>query len=256
MLKALAGRHRDFAPLLGLVSPSFFDVVPAKTLSRQAWRLASSLRQKQPFEQQMHALAGPLASLGIEHAKRLEGEHLLSQSANLQPQQRRHAGEAVLRLYFALLLSPRQLSPLDLRPQTLHWTGSQLVWSPKNAWHQWDADFHRALVDVYAGFYFDNLDTFDRGLAVLGLQEAGPLFRRHFGEGDQTAVQFRKQAFTDSFESIFQHCKNNNIALRGDFVPLGLMLAALYDTLESLSEPMNARGAFTQAWHALQQERQ
>lgn len=251
MLDKLLGRHRDFAPLVRLVSPSFFRVVPGAQLTQRAWRLAKSTQQKEVFNRQLETLSPGLRTLGLAVDRHPSTPDMLAQSETLTDDAKKEAGERVLRAYFYGLLHPTARTPVDLRPQVFHVTGNGLHWAPRPVWFAWDPAFHRALADLYAGFYGDDPSRFENGLATLNLSSAGDLFIKHFGEGDQTSVAFRKSTFTESFENIFRHCQAHRIALHGDFVPLGLMLAALYDALETLGGSFNVRASFGQASHAL-----
>ena len=109
---------------------------------------------------------------------------------------------------------------------------------------------------LYRGFYAGADEEFHAGLDALGLEPAADLFLRHFGEGDQTAVEFEMAQFTKSFHDVFVRCRDHGVRLHRNFVPLGVHLAALYEHLEPLRVPLDVRSAFLLAASEQSSERE
>ncbi len=231
------GRLKDF------VSPSFFDVVPARVLWSEGRRLLASRRDAAGFsrvvEQLQSVASGP--PVGLE----LVDPQTLGQTAAHEDPKRQ--GETVLRLYFAQL-AHLDHAALDLRHANFRWNGDHLRWAPPPLWVQWDADFIRGIRDLYSGFYRDDDPLFRDAARRLNLTPAVDLFVEHFGTGDQRSVLFEQDAFKDSFHSVFVRCRDAGQALSPGFISLGVMLGALYEHLSTLEVPLDVRGAFEAVW--------
>jgi hypothetical protein len=111
----------------------------------------------------------------------------------------------------------------------------------------WDSAFLDAIRRMYRGFYAGEDAAFHTALTDLHLDVAADLFLDHFGSGDQSAVRFEMAHFTRSFHAVFLRCREHGVRLHPDFVALGVYLAALYEHLESLDVPLDARRAFAAA---------
>ena len=158
------------------------------------------------------------------------------------------AGETILKLYFYQLMSdwPTLLDLSTTRFDAGLASGSNgpLIWTPGPGHTGWSPSFRTAMTGVYAGFYRDDEGLMVEALGALGLGSAADLFRQHFGDGDQTAVTFSVEHFVSSFHDVFTHCQREGIRLDPDFLPLGLYLATLYDSLAGLGVPLDVRGAY------------
>ena len=81
-------------------------------------------------------------------------------------------------------------------------------------------------------------------LKTLNLLAAKDIFTQHFGEGDQRAVTFELSHFHDTFHQTFTRCLEHQVHLHGNFLALGLMLACLYENLETLGVACDVRAAY------------
>lgn len=236
-------RKTEWGPMLSLVSPSFFDVLPARALFSQGRDLLKNLDAKsfaaarQRTSRALTAAGRPVSILAALPGKALFDEAVMA------PAERRLVGELLLELYFRPLLGTGE-SLLDLRAERLALSGDGLLWAPGSAWVTWDADFLLGIGDLYRGFYREEPEVFAKGLAALGLERAEALLRKHFGEGDQTAVRFEVAHFQKSFHAVFTECRKQGVSLHRNFLPLGLALATLYTTLERLDVALDVRAAF------------
>jgi hypothetical protein len=217
----------DFAGLFRFVSPSFFRVISPAAL----FRIAPRLRRNYGDLDAWNELRGRL-----EHAIR---------DAAFPPA--KNPGEHALRLFFFQILS-FDTWVLDFRAEAFAAaakTGSG--WNPKPLFYEVQPPFARSVRELYRGFYLDDEGLFDRALADLGLLPAKDCLRRHFGVGDQTRVEFRIARFQNTFADVFQVCEREGIQLQTEFFVLGLMLLTLYQNLEAVGEPQDARGCFREA---------
>ncbi len=237
-------RAAGFQRLLGFVSPAFFDVVPAGAMLARGRTLLAAYRDARAFEKARDERSKRLSAAGLE--VELAAAPTPSGPADEFPlEQRRSVGEAVLRLYFHQLLTD---GPTLLDLSAAKFRGSHPVqWSPGPGHVEWDPAFQSALRQIYVGFYTDDGAVMVAGLSELGLESAEPLFRKHFGEGDQSAVTFSVDHFVSSFHAVFTHCKEQGIRLHPDFLPLGVYLASLYEHLQGIGAPLDVRSAFVAA---------
>jgi hypothetical protein len=136
---------------------------------------------------------------------------------------------------------------LDLRRGQFARIDGELIWEPRAYFVSFDPDFKTSMRGIYEGFYGEDDELFESSLDELGLAGVADLFRQHFGDGDQTAVEFDVEHFRDTFMQIFEHCKSEGIELHHDFVALGINLATLYEHLGSLGGAYDVRGAYFSA---------
>ena len=244
-------RATGFKRFAAFVSPAFFDVVPTGAMLQRARRLLSDYRDAQGFAEAVEARRRSLdaASIGVALTTVRAAEPGPTRPlADLATADRRSVGEAVLRLYFHQLMTDGP-TLLDLSAGRFGRGTPQrgVEWRVRAGYAVWDVRFQSAIRQVYRGFYTDDARAMNDGLEALGLGSAALLFRRHFGDGDQTAVEFSVDHFVSSFHSVFMHCKEHGIRLAPDFLPLGIYLATLYETLEQLGVPLDVRSAFHRA---------
>lgn len=236
-------RKTEWGSLLSLVSPTFFEVLPARAVLTQGRDLLKNLDAKSfAAARQRTSRALTAAGRPVSLLATLPGKALSEDDALAAPE-RTLVGELVLELYFRPLLGTGE-SLLDLRAERLALADDGLQWAPGPAWVTWDADFLQAIGDLYRGFYREEPEVFAKGLATLGLEPAEALLRKHFGEGDQTAVRFEVTHFQKSFHAVFTECRRRGVALHRNFLPLGLALATLYTTLERLEVALDVRAVF------------
>jgi len=249
---------KSFAPLLQLVGPSFFEVVPWQELSRNGRQLlqhfgGGNRDQRMLMEEKLEAL---LCEANIDLKVRSSDSEISPNkwSSNQQTSiEKQRMGELVLQLYFLQLKNDRGLF-LDLRPTRFDLEQSGFIFKTSTVWIHLNEDFRRALVDLYTGFYSEDNHRFKAGLAGAGLiqeqmtseqkAEMTKIFLLHFGEGDQARVKFQTKDFINSFESIFKFMLKHKLKIPGEFLYLGIYLAGLYSNLEKLDIELNVRGAF------------
>lgn len=246
-------RATNFRQFVDFASPAFFDVVPTRSLVGEARSLVGAYRDRDAFRRAVEArreavqagsipveVVDPEASRG---ASRLEPNRLDDDT-------RREVGRRILTVYFHQLFTPTP-TLLDTSRDRWSWTDDgRLQWRPGRGHKDWDEDFRTTMVEVYRGFYESGEEELRAALSRLDLDPATDLFIEHFGAGDQTQVRFRVQHFTRSFHQVFVRCREEGIRLHRGFLPLGIYLATLYQTLEALEVPLDARGAFFAAREA------
>jgi hypothetical protein len=154
---------------------------------------------------------------------------------------KKHLGETVLALYFHQL-GTVQPTLLDLSARRFTQRDGHLVWSAGAGHVRWDEGFRIGLYDAYRALYSGG--DVAAALAALSLSSAADVFATHMGGGDGRAVIFSVDGFVASFHAIFVHCRDHEIALHPNFLPLGLYLATMVDTLEKLGEALDVGAAF------------
>jgi hypothetical protein len=231
-------RQTQWKPFVDLMSPSFFQVVPAGPLVAELRRFVALSRSAPEFERAVAHRRSSLerAGLPIRLATSAAPNRSASTNATLR-------GQRVLELYFHQVFSDG-LTLLDLRRARFQEEGEGLVWAPSGALAEWSPAFRSAVQALYRGFYGDDDVLLREGLASLGLSRAEGEIRSQFGEGQQRAVRFSLKDFQQKFHDVFVRCQATGSRIDIGFVPLGLCLATLYEHLEALGEPFDARAAF------------
>ncbi|MEM6532803.1 MAG: hypothetical protein AAF654_09265 [Myxococcota bacterium] len=231
-------RSTDYGALLDLVSPRFFEVLPASALRKQVGALIKGYREKNRF----HALLEDRRqsvpdALAVDIVDAIESRRV---------EDSRSYGQRLLELYFWQLFAGETVL-LDLRASRVGFDGERLKWKPSRIFIEWDADFIGPLRKLYEGFYEDNREAFDGALAALDLVEAKPLFLEHFGDGDQRSVRFELDAFQSVFQRVFTTTRDAGKRLHPSFVTLGVYLGTLYDNLSRFDHGFDVRDAFVRA---------
>lgn len=232
-------KQTEWRPFLDLLSPSFFRVVPAGPLFKELGRLASLYRSAGSFEEATAHRAASLARAGLPIRLVTRAQPLGSTT----PRDAGARGQRVLELYFHQVFSDG-LVLLDLRRERFAEEASGLAWSPSGALADWSPTFRGAVRALYRGFYQGDDALFREGLATLGLAQAEGQLRSQFGEGQQRAVRFSLQDFQKKFQDVFTRCQDTGSRIDTGFLSLGLYLATLYEHLDALGEPFDARAAF------------
>lgn len=234
MLKTLIDTAK-FSDIMEIVSPALFRVMPVGGLRRVAGKLTRNRISGKRYERATAERAESLEGLPIDVT--------LGPISKSSAKTERSDGAAILELYFTQLFDDAPVI-LDLRRDRFARDGDQLVWEPKAYFVDFDPDFKEAMAGVYEGFYTDDDALFESSLETLGLDSVAHLFRAHFGEGDQAAVEFDVDVFRTTFMQIFEHCKEQGIELHHDFVALGINLATLYEHLGTLGGTFDVRSAY------------
>jgi hypothetical protein len=231
-------KNADFSGLLKFVSPGFFRVVPPRMIIG----VASVLKKN-------YADTSYWKRVRAEYGTRLESAGLaldFAEDTDLSEDRRKDKalGEIALEVYFHQILTCDTWI-LDFRSEVFHYdpTG-RLVWAPKPFYSLIEPEFLRAIRAMYIGFYENDQAQFDKALNDLGLLKAGKSLHDHFGQGDQSAVQFQLTRFQKTFADVFAVCNLEGIRLDKDFAILGLMLLGLYELLESMDSSFDVRLIF------------
>ncbi len=247
MLKTLlhSMKSGDWAKALDFLSPSFFEVVPTLGMTRLMGQLSRNYlnRSLTATTRQQWATLAPL----LDPSLSMTGTTKPSPGDAWSVRDPHSQGQALLKLYFAAVISPTAFF-LDLRSEQFHVGAMSIEWQPKPWIHSWSADFQKAMQSIYQGFYEDRSDLFRQGLSELNLQHAEQLFLQIFGDVRDQAVLFRLDQFQTSFHQVFVSCRNNKTQIHPEFLPLGLLLFGLYEHAQRLGVPLHAKLAWQTAW--------
>ena len=246
--RLLAGS--DWSHLLSVLSPSFFDVMSARELSVRAAELARNWFDREQYLSQVVALGENLALLDIGvtvvSAKPVRSViPFRAEPLNLIECPKAADGTALLRLFF-LQIAISDVVFLDLRESRFcrcAETG-KIAFHPLPLWSRWRPDFVEGIRRLYAGFYEEQPGQFEQATRELGVSAANDVFFRAFGGARKHASSYALSEFRETFHEVFVRCRDAKAALHPDFVTLGVMLATLYDHLESLGGTYDVQAAY------------
>ena len=156
-------------------------------------------------------------------------------------------GEDVLHWFFYQIFHAEDWI-LDFRQKS--WSTDpegQLFWSPKPLYFKPSDDFKKGVQNLYLGFYQDQPEVFTAGLEALGIRSARETLVQHFGQGDQSAVEFHLRHLESTFAQVFAQCAKSRLQVHPEFAAFGVMLLGLYETFESAGLSMNVREVFKRA---------
>lgn len=170
-------------------------------------------------------------------------------------------GEKILRVYFSQFFENDVPVHVDLRDSSF-FIDEGFTWIPSKAHYFFSTNFLEGVRLLYAGFYFENDEDFDSGLRKLGIinssmnevqvAEVKKLFTQHFGSGKNAPVKFSLKELQESFNVIFSYFLKNDIALNPEFAVLGVCLATLYLSLQSIPVPLDVSAAFKDVYSKYQ----
>jgi hypothetical protein len=247
-------KNSDWAFLLDFVSPSFFKVIPPMELVANATALAKRTREPKLYSMavldmkncltdvmpDLHLVEGTMGQRGAIPSS------AVSNFNQCDAEQKRKVAEHIVEIYFAQILSGKMVL-LDVRLSRFAVEGSNLYWSPAPLLGLFSEKFLLSMGNLYRGYYGSNPELMKSALKDVGLDWAHDVFIAHFGEGDQTEVKFALAHFVRTFHDVFVRCKAERKSLGGEFVQLGVLLGLMYESLESLGQPVNVRSAFLRA---------
>jgi hypothetical protein len=246
--RLLAGS--DWSHLLGMVSPSFFDVISARELSRCAATLARNWFDRDGYLTCVAGLRAKLAEcdVGMEIAPTRPTRSLVPFGTELPivgESKTLVDGALLLRLFFLQIVAAEAFL-LDLRAARFHRVREvgPAVFSPLPLWTRWRPDFVDAIRQLYLGFYGDEPSLFLAATRSLGVSSANEVFERAFGGEAKRASRYSIATFRATFHEVFIKCRDSKATLHPDFITLGIMLATTYDHLEFLGGVHDAQAAY------------
>lgn len=232
-------RQTEWGYLLDFVSPTFFEVVPFGGMMVRVGGLMKSYVAPWPA----HTFDLPTnVKLDLSIARE-------NQMSKLSDELKEKIGESILTLYFWQLFN-NDLAIIDLRPQTFvskNKSKADLLWHPHSLVVRWDSVFLSCLRNIYSGFYHSDWVKFDTALSQLGLLPAKDTFLKSFAQDQQENTSFEIKNFISVFHEIFLQCKSAKKQIHPDFIYLGIYLATLYESLESLGKKFNVARCFEKA---------
>ncbi len=246
--RLLAGS--DWSHLLSVLSPSFFDVMSARDLSVRAAELARNWFDRNGYLENVSRLGANLVEcdIGVDvvSSKPLRsvvpfrGEPLSQRECTMAAE-----GDELLRLFF-LQIATSDTVFLDLRaPRFCGRPGSpRVTFHPLPLWAHWQPDFVAGIRQLYRGFYLGQPELFEQATRSLGVTAANDVFEHAFGGERKRASRYLLSEFRETFHEVFIRCRDAKAALHPDFVTLGIMLATIYDHLESLGGTYDVQAAY------------
>jgi hypothetical protein len=251
--RLLAGS--EWSHLLGVLSPSFFDVVSARELSMRAVELAGNWFDRVGYLECVSRLSSTLGArdLGLEVVSSRPSRSMVPfRSEAIRTSECPLAGDgaALLRLFF-LQIATSETVFLDLRAARFcrPANGERIVFYPLPLWVEWQQDFVDAIRKLYAGFYGGQSEGFEHATRALGVSAANAVFERAFGGERKTASRYLLSEFRETFQQVFVACRDQKTPFHPDLITLGVMLATLYDHLETLGGVYDVQAAY-QSVHA------
>lgn len=234
----------DLAQLIAFVPTRGWDALEWRPLLRELRRISLQLATRR-------GVRGLTASTtALTDAVTLSpGDSNTTPLDHLNSRQRRAAGDAILRFYFAQWRNADGLF-LDLRPGRFAWQRGRLHFAPSGLHAQLEDGFRQGMIDLYRGFYLPDEALLDVALHRLGFlhadldaadaDELRELLRAHFGSST-TAQRFSIEEFRGSFDALFDFFIDHGYRLPRDFVLVGFYLITLYLSLDSLGSRHNVR---------------
>ncbi len=229
--------------LIGYVSPTFFQLVSPRDVSRSAYRLARNWFDESKYLEAVNLRARAVEQLdfglsvtGVARRKRDRRPFQSDVPAAQKVDSSCRTGESVLTLFFHQIYGEGPIF-LDLRKNHFHCSGNS-----QNAKHGfvatplycvWSPQFRNAMRELYAGFYGNvSAATYLAALRSLGIEAVADIFDKAFGGERKTAARFQLADFKLTFHEVFTRCLETRSPLHPDFLTLGIAIATLYDHLE------------------------
>lgn len=238
---------KDLLELLAFVPTRGWDAIEWRPLLEQLRRVSWQLASRRGVNQ-LAVSANALTDALVVQASPGVGLEALGK------RQKKSAGDAILRFYFAQFKNPDGLF-LDLREPRFISDNGVLHFRPSGLYVTLDDDFRLGMIDLYRGFYAPDPVLLDEALHRMGFlhdaltsakeRELKGLLEKHFG-AQQRSQSFSISAFRESFNALFDFFINNGYSLRSDFVLVGFYLITLYLVLESLGQQHDVKALWEQ----------
>ncbi len=239
---------KEYRDLLDFVSPAAFKVIDWKSLLGDFRAVSKSLFDEEAAAMLLRENQPLLLPAVTMSAEPIDGEDVAKTA---------RTGQLILDVYFSQFFS-RQGMFLDLRLSRFQRAGRDIVWSPQRLRYRFAEPFRLGMLDIYAGYYFNEPEQMRAGMVSAGLidgdtsqagfEETIDLLFAHFGEASNSKVKFDLASFRESFHSLFLHLKTHDITLPSDFLFLGVYLVTLYWGLEQIGVGLDVQKAFQESW--------
>lgn len=243
--------------LIGYVSPTFFQLVSTRDVSRTAYRLARNWFDEDKYARAAELRAATLAALdtglGISRVQRRKRDRMPFRSE--APETREldrscRTGELALTLFFHQIYADGPIF-LDLRRdhfQCADSAGHSYVFRVSPLYCDWTSEFRAAMRQLYHGFYGEaEPAAYQSALRALGIEAVADVFERAFGGERKRAARFQLSDFRVTFHEVFTRCLEAKATLHPDFLTLGIYIATLYDHLELDGGVYNVAACYARA---------
>jgi hypothetical protein len=208
--------------------------------------LGKSIMDREHYKEILSSLQQTLNDLNIPVMLLPISDSPLDQPLNIDPGS--DLWQHALNVYFVQILSEKS-AVLDFRPQSFNSVQSQsngismMGWNPSSICIVWEDEFILPLRDMYRGFYYEDTKLFRKSLEKLGLSSAEQILKTHFGK-NQSSHRFKLQDFLSTFNQVFLAAKKSKSRIHPQFLPFGLSLAALYQSLEATNRDFDVKSSF------------
>lgn len=236
-------RGSEWEPLVELVSPQLFDLLPPRTLTHQLQELVGNALRRGEFDRLRRAEGLRLAASAIPVR--------LSDTPGAEDMGMARRARAVLALYFHQLLAS-DVAILDLRSKRFESGEGVLHWSPRPLYVRWAPDFAASLRELYAGACGGDGPRFDAALNRMGLGPARGTLAEHLGCPPDRAT-FKLATLRRTFYRALVQCRDAGATLPGNVVPFSIYLGCLHEHLERLGGTHNVAAAYRDAVDTVRQ---
>jgi hypothetical protein len=245
------GRARARGELNALIDllPSSVDLISPRSIASQSLQLLSNAANGRRFVAVLMSMQSHLreAAVPVLVTEPKESAALVDHD-ELSRSQRRWVGQLALELYFTQLFRS-EVTVLDLWPSRFGVDeNGDAVWSPRPFYVRWEPRYREGIRDVYAGFFLEDRERFDRGVSELGLQGAAGALLGHLGPGNQRSVRFGAEKLRSTLSAMSGQREAHDPRLHRNFVAFGLYLTALHELLGSLDMAYDVRAAFMRSY--------
>lgn len=165
--------------------------------------------------------------------------------------------ETILDIYFGQLFSEEGFF-MDLRLHHFNRADGGVLWRPSGLRYKFSKEFRTGMLAIYEGYYMNKKIRLEQGMQMTGLitdknnedyiKSTIDILLKHFGDANNSEVNFQLSEFRASFHQLFTHLKEYQVSLPADFLFLGIYLVTLYSALEQIGHPIDVKKCFLSAW--------
>jgi hypothetical protein len=236
-------RGSEWEPLVDVVSPTLFDLLPPRTLTGQLQELVGNALRRSDLDRIRRAEGIRLAASPLPVR--------LSDARGTEDMAAPRRAHAVLAVYFHQLLAS-DVALLDLRSKRFEAGDGLLYWNPRPLYVRWAPEFAAGLRDLYASLYDGQPARLDGALDQLGLSPARSAFVDHLGS-DSGPGAFSLAAFRRTFHRVLVKCRDAGTTLHGNVVPFSIYVGCLHEHLERLGGSFDVAAAYRAARDTVEQ---
>ena len=241
-------KDTPYAWMANSIAPEHLEAFRGQELFWQVKMLSRSYFERKHFEELLEERQSELqaAQLPVRVTRMLSSKRA---QPELSSRARQFRSQTVLAVFFHQIFEG-DCTFLDLQYESFvsvednRAQSHSLVWTPSPLHMVWHDRFRGALASLYEGFFMGDVSLYEQCLKDLNLWSCREIVTEHLQAWLAPSHQFRSAELLGHFVEIFNVSRIEKKPLHPNCLAWCVYLASLYEHLEILGEPVDAKEAF------------